>query len=130
VARIHGKDISTLTLGGQSLLADTVSIGLKESTETHDTTTIGDDWREFTAGLQGGDDLSHELFYDNANTTGTWAYLSGKKAAGAAIELVVSDGTRTTTQNVLVTGLERTISVSDMVKINATYKATGAVANT
>jgi len=125
MARVHGKDLTILTLGGQSLLADTVSLGFKVSAKTHDVTTIGDDWVESIAGLKGGDDIDHELFYDNINTTGTWAYLSG--LLGSSTALVIGDGTRTITANVVVTGLDLPIDVGEMMKVKATYKLTGAV---
>lgn len=128
MARLHGKDVSTLTVAAQSLLADTISIGPKTSVKTHDTTTLGDDWEEATAGLKGGDEFSHELFYDNTAATGTWAYLTGKWNAGAAVELIISDGTRTITGNVLVTSVTLPISVTDMLKFTATYKWTGSIA--
>jgi hypothetical protein len=127
MARLHGSDLSTLTLGGQTLLADTISIGPKLSVATHDTTTIGDDWMESTAGLLGGDEFDHEMFYDNTNTTGTYAYLMAKLIAKAPVPLVISDATRTLTGDVLVTGVSDPISVGDMRKITASYKWTGTV---
>lgn len=125
MARKHGKDLSTLTLGGQSLLADTIHIDYADQSDTHDTTTVGDQAHEFTPGLVGGDDVAWEGFYDNTNTTGTWAYLTGK-LGGVASSLVIGDGTRTITVNVLVTKLSLPIPVADMMKITATFKKTGA----
>lgn len=125
MSRIHGKDLSTLSLAAQSLLTDTISIGPKISAATHDTTTLGDDWMESISGLKGGDEFDHELAYDNANTTGTWAYLTGK--LGSSCELIIGDGTRTITGNVIVTGLSLPISVADMMKVTASYKWTGTV---
>jgi hypothetical protein len=127
LARVHGKDLASLTLAAQSLLADTISIGPKVSVQTHDTTTIGDDWMESTSGLKGGDEFDHEMFYDNTNTTGTWAYLTGKFDAGAAVALSIGDGTRTVSGNVIVTAVSLPISVGDMMKFTASYKWTGAV---
>lgn len=127
MSRLHGKDVSVLSLAAQSLLADTISIGPKISAASHDTTTLGDDWMEATGGLKGGDEFDHELFYDNAATTGTWAYLTGKFDAQAAVSLIIGDGVRTVTGNVLVTGLSLPIAVGDMMKVTASYKFTGAV---
>jgi hypothetical protein len=126
VSRVHGKDLSTLTLNSQSLLADTIALDFGLSAATHDTTTMGDDWEEATAGLKKGDDVSHELFYDNANTTGSYYFLTAL-VGGAAVPLSFGDGTRTTACNVIVTGVSTPYSVNDMVKIKATYKPTGAV---
>lgn len=124
---MHGKDLSVLTLAAQSLLADTIDIGPKISAATHDTTTLGDDWMEATGGLKGGDEFDHTMFYDNTVTTGTWAYLTAKLEAQVAVELVIGDGVRTITGNVLVTAVSLPISVGDMMKFTASYKWSGAV---
>lgn len=129
MARVHGKDIATLTLATQTLLADTIALNFKASAQTHDTTTIGDDWIEHTAGLKGGDEITHEMFYDNTETTGTWDYVSGL-LGGAASELIISDGTRTITVDVIVKDVTMPISVADMMKFTATYQLTGEVAFT
>lgn len=124
--RVHGKDMTTLTLGGQSLLADTVSLDFSASAETHDVTTLSRSWQESIAGLRGGDEISHELMYDNMATTGTWAFLTNR-LGGSAVALVISDGTRTITANVIVTKVGLPVKVSDMLRISASYKLTGAV---
>jgi hypothetical protein len=126
MARVHGKDLTSLTLNSQALLTDTVSLGFQASAETHDTTTLGDDWREAIAGLKGGDEITHELFYDNTNTTGTYAFLTGLLGA-AATTLSFGDGTRTTSGSVIVTKVSTPINVGDMIKVTASYKLTGAV---
>lgn len=125
--RLHGSKLTILTLAAQALRADTISIGPKISVATHDTTTIGDDWMESTSGLKGGDEFDHEMFYDSAADTGTWAFLTGLLDAGAAVELVIGDGVRTITGSVLVTGLSLPISVGDMMKVTASYKFSGPV---
>ncbi len=126
MSRVHGKDLTSLTLDSKALLADTVSLGFQVSAETHDTTTLGDDWKEAIAGLKGGDDISHELFYDNADTTGTYALLTGL-LGGAAVTLSFGDGTRTTSCSVIVKSLSLPIAVADMMKVTATYQLTGPV---
>jgi hypothetical protein len=62
MARIHGKDLSLLNVDNAAgtaadFKADTMSLDFSVSAETHDTTTIGDQWREFTSGLKGGDEF-------------------------------------------------------------------------
>lgn len=126
MARVHGKDLSTLTLNSQSLLSDTISITISPKSATHDTTTMGDDWEEATAGLKSGDEISHEMFYDNTTTTGTWAFVTNLLGA-AATTLALSDGTRTVSVSVIVKGVDMPISVGDMMKFKATYKCSGAV---
>ena len=126
MARVHGKDISTLTLNSVNLLADTKELNFEVTAATHDTTTIGDDWFEATAGLKGGDEISHVLMYDNTNTTGNWVVLTGL-LGGSAVTLAVSDGTRTISASVVVTGLSLPINVGEMLQVTATYKLTGTV---
>lgn len=126
MARLHGKDLATLTLNSQSLLADTVALNFEASAAVHDTTTMGDDWLEFTQGLLGGDDITHEMFYNNTNTTGTWAFVTGLLGA-AATTLSFGDGTRTVSCSAIVTKCSLPMSVGDMVKFTATYKMTGTV---
>lgn len=130
MSRVHGKDLSSLSVddsGGTpvSLLADTKSLDFQVSSETHDTTTLGDDWKEFTAGLKGGDTFTHVLMYDNTTTTGNWAYYTAR--LGVAGTLSFGDGTRTVSMETIVTNLSLPIQVADMMMITATHQITGAV---
>lgn len=130
MARVHGKDLSSLAVddsGGTpvAMLAETVSLDFKHSVETHDTTTLGDDDKEFTSGLRGGDTFDHELFYNNTNTTGIWAIYTAR--LGLSGTLSFSDGTRTVSMETIVTALSLPIKVNDMMKVTATHQITGAV---
>lgn len=127
MARVHGKDISTLTLNAQSLLADTKAINLTVSAATHDVTTLGDDWIEHIAGLKGGDTISHEMMYDNTAGTGTWAFVTNL-LGGSAVNLAVGDGARTVTLSVIVKQVSMPINVAEMMQFTATYQVTGQVA--
>lgn len=126
MARVHGKDLSTCTLNSQTLLADTVALNFEASAAVHDTTTMGDDWFESTAGLLGGDEITHELFYNNTNTTGCWAFITALLGA-AATTLSFGDGVRTVSVSVIVTKVSLPMAVADMMKMTASYKLTGAV---
>lgn len=126
MARLHGKDITTITLNAQSLKGDTIHIDTGYDAETHDTTVTGSQWRSFIGGLKLGADISHELFYDNTASTGTWAFLTNLLGA-AATTLVISDGVRTMSVSAIVTKLSLPMPVGDMLKITATYKQTGTV---
>jgi hypothetical protein len=128
--RVHGKDLTSLQVdnaGGtaQNLLAETIGLDFKHSVETHDTTTLGDDDKEFTSGLKGGDTFDHELFYNNTSSTGVWAILTGR--LGVEGTLTFSDGTRTVTMETIITALSLPIRVNDMMKVTATHQITGAV---
>lgn len=130
MARVHGKDLATLSVDNAagtpaSMLADTISLDFGVSAETHDTTTLGDDWMETTAGLLGGDEISHELFYDNTNTTGNWVVLTNR--LGVAGTLSFGDGTRTVSMETVITKIGLPIAVNDMMKVSVTHKITGAV---
>jgi hypothetical protein len=124
--RVHGKDLSSLTLAAQPLLTDTVALNFTASSDTHDTTTLGDDWKEAVAGLKGGDDITHEMFYDNLVTTGTWAFVTNL-LGGTGSALSFGDGVRTVSCSVIVKNVSLPISVADMMKFTATYQVTGAI---
>jgi|TARA_R110000868_G_scaffold244532_2_gene500848 hypothetical protein len=130
MARVHGKDISSINIdnsGGTpaDLKAETVSLDFSVSSATHDTTTIGDQWMEFTSGLKGGDDVTHEFMYNNTNSTGIWPVYTGR--LGLEGTLSFSDGTRTVSMETIVTKLSLPIAVGDMIKGTATHKITGTV---
>ena len=130
MARVHGKDLSSLSVddaGGtaRNLLNETIGVDFSTSADTHDTTTMGDDWKEFTAGLKGGDTFTHEVFYNNVATTGTAAVYRGR--VGVAGSFSFSDGTLTASMETIVTNVSESYSVADMIKITATHQVTGAV---
>lgn len=128
MARVHGKDLAVLTLGGQTLLADTIALDFKVSSDVHDAHTMGDDWKESIGGLKGGDDISHEMFYDNTVTTGTWAYVTN--LLGTSSTLAFGDGTRNVSVSAIVKEISLPIKVADMMKMTVTYRLTGAVSFT
>ena len=130
MARVHGKDITSINIdnaGGTAadFKAETISLDFSASAETHDTTTIGDSFREFTSGLKGGDDVSHTFMYNNTSTTGIWAVYTGR--LGISNTLDFTDGTRTVCMETIVTKLSMPIAVGDMIKCTATHKINGAI---
>ena len=130
MARVHGKDITSINIdnaGGTAadFKAETISLDFSASAETHDTTTIGDSFREFTSGLKGGDDVSHTFMYNNTSTTGIWAVYTGR--LGISTTLDFTDGTRTVSMETIVTKLSMPIAVGDMIKCTATHKINGAI---
>jgi hypothetical protein len=132
LARVHGKDLTSLNVddtGGTaiSLLDDTISLDFGVSGETHDTTTLGDDWREFTAGLKGGDEFTHNLFYDNVASTGSYVVYTRRLSDGNSATLDFSDGVRTASMETIVTKVSDPINVAEMRKLSVTHKLTGAV---
>ena len=130
MARVHGKDITSINIdnaGGTAadFKAETISLDFSASAETHDTTTIGDSFREFTSGLKGGDDVSHTFMYNNTNTTGIWAVYTGRLGISGTLDF--TDGTRTVSMETIVTKLSMPIAVGDMIKCTATHKINGAI---
>lgn len=129
--RLHGKDLSVVDVddaGGTPVhfKAETITIGEEVGVDTHDTTTIGDQWHEFTTGLKGGGEFPHELFYSNdASGTGTYATLNGR--LGVSGTLTIGDGTRSMTVETIITKLSSPTNVADMKKITVTHKLNGAV---
>lgn len=130
MARVHGKDLSSLVIddtGGSthSFLTYTKALEFSVSAETHDTTTLGDDWKEFTPGLLGGDSINHEMMYDNAASTGTYAFMFARLGVSGTLQF--SDGTRTTTMETIVTNVSQPINVADMIMLTVTHQITGSV---
>ena len=130
MARVHGKDITSINIDNSAgsaadFKAETISLDFSASAETHDTTTIGDSFREFTSGLKGGDDVSHTFMYNNTSTTGIWAVYTGR--LGISNTLDFTDGTRTVSMETIVTKLSMPIAVGDMIKCTATHKINGAI---
>ncbi len=130
MARVHGKDITSINIDNAAgsaadFKAETISLDFSASAETHDTTTIGDSFREFTSGLKGGDDVSHTFMYNNTSTTGIWAVYTGR--LGISNTLDFTDGTRTVSMETIVTKLSMPIAVGDMIKCTATHKINGTI---
>jgi hypothetical protein len=132
MARVDGKDLTVLDVddsGGtaRSVLAQTKSLDFKVSVETHDTTTLGDDWKEATAGLKGGDTFSHELMYDNAAAASGGTLDLFFNRLGVAGTLTIGDGVRTLACETIITEVSPPINVNSMIMIRATHQITGAV---
>ena len=130
MARVHGKDITSINIDNSAgtaadFKAETISLDFSASAETHDTTTIGDSFREFTSGLKGGDDVSHTFMYNNTSTTGIWAVYTGRLGISGTLDF--TDGTRTVSTETIVTKLSMPIAVGDMIKCTATHKINGAI---
>ena len=117
-------DIDDTAGSTAAFLTYTKSLEFTVSAETHDTTTLGDDWKEFTPGLQGGDNITHEMMYDNAST-GSYQFMF--KRLGVSGTLSFSDGVRTTSMETIITQVSTPISVGDMIMVTATHQITGAV---
>jgi hypothetical protein len=126
MARKHGKDWTTITFAGTSIKPDVVSIDFNVSAEMHETTTIGDQWKEFTSGLKGGDTITVNAFYENTATTGIWDLFTSR-LGGTENNLVLGDGTKTITIPAIVQSCPLPIDVGDMVKFNPVLQVSGAV---
>lgn len=132
MARIHSKDLSTLAVDDTSgspvsVKAETLSLDFKASSDVHDTHTLGDAWKEATAGLKGGDEFAQELFYENTNTTGIWALFTSRYTNGGAGTLSFGDGTRSVSMETIIKDVSLPIKVGEMLKVTVTHKVTGAV---
>lgn len=129
MARIHGKDLTAVSVddsGGsaRALVAETLSVSFPQITETHDTHTMGDDWKEVTGGLKGGGDISHEFFYNNTANNTDHVY-SGR--VGVEGTFTLTEGTVTYACETVVTDYTIEAAVGDMVKGTATHRQTGAI---
>lgn len=124
MSRLHGKDLGGFTFGAVDFLDDVVSIDFKASAQLHDTTTIGDDWIEYTAGLKGGDDVSIEFMFDDA-ADGPYDYFVDRIGGASAAMVITLGGGRTITVSTIVKEVSVPISVADMVKNTVTLALTG-----
>ncbi len=129
MGRLHGKDFLTITVHSTDMKADTLQLNFGVGQDVIETTTIGDQWKEFTASLKGGNTFDHVLFFDNTATTGSWAaYVARYNAATAAnVTLISATGLGTIVTQTLVTNLSLPITVNDMLRITATHQQTGPV---
>lgn len=130
MARLHGKDLTVVDVDDSAgtvrdLKAETLSIDFGPGAEVHDTTTIGDSWREFTAGLKDGAEITHRVFYEDTATTGTWVVYNGR--IGVAGTFKLGTATRTASMETIVTKLGMPVNVGEMVMLEATHRVTGAV---
>lgn len=127
MARLHGKDVSAFTWDSKDFLDDLISIDFKASAQMHDTTTLGDDWIEYTAGLKGGDDCSLEMFWDDG-VDGPYDYFADRiGGAAASMVITLTNAARIITVNTIVKEVSLPISVGDMMKHTVTLALTGAV---
>lgn len=126
MARIHGKDCRVY-LGARDASGDIVSITPKGTSQALDTTTVGDDWEEATAGLKGWE-APFEAFYDSA------AGEIGRQleTPGDSFIVTIGDGDADAVgDNAMVfpAGIldsrAMPITAADMVKLNCTLKGSG-----
>lgn len=131
MARVHGRNLTVVDIDSTagttvSMLANTIALNWKVSAETHPTETMGDNWKESTPGLLGGDEITHELFYDTSTSTGTTIYYN-RLQHSAPLTLSWSDGTRTYAVETLVKEVSQPIPVGDMMKVTATHIMSSSV---
>ena len=126
MARVLGKDISAVSLNSQSLLSDTISLNWKHSADVVDDTAYGDNDKLFVGGLKGGDDVTHEMFFNDTTTTGTWAFLTNLIGA-AATTFTFTAGARTVSVSAIVKDVSMPMPIADRLKFTATYRMSGAV---
>lgn len=131
MARVHGKDLASVQVADSGSVArdlrpETIALNFEVSAQTHDTTTIGDQWIRATAGLKGGDEFDHEVFYDNVAATGTHA-LYAARLGGPPQTFSFGDGVRTVSMTTIVTQISEAWKVDEMTKMKVTHKITGAV---
>lgn len=129
MARLYGKDVAVSVDNSSGtpviMTSETTAISIEPGGDVHETTTMGDSWDEFTAGLKRGGDVIHELFFEDTATTGVWAvYVARLLVTGT---LSITMGARSISCETIVTKLSPPMDVGNMVKFTATHKVTGAV---
>lgn len=125
----HGKHAS-VEIAGNDLSQYCDNESLTIDVDTAETSTFGDDWKQFLAGMAGGN-LSLGGNYDPTATTGPVVVLTGL-IGGGPVAVVVYPGGNTSGQishtfNALLTNYSETAAASDKVTFSASLLATGAV---
>jgi hypothetical protein len=123
---MHGKE-TKVYLGGRDASGDLISVTPEATAATHDTTTMGDDWMEATAGLLDWT-LAFEALYNNeAGGIG----LQMEDIGGAIVPSIydgdadaIGDTGMLFPAGVLDTRTQP-MSVADMVKLNGNLKGNG-----
>ena len=133
MGRILGRDMTAVTVNdatGSPLatLTDTLAINFDVAAEKKDNTNFGVNWKAMLAGLLGGDDFTHELFYDNV-AAGFWVKMAARLSQVPQVPqtFVFSDALRTVTMTTLVTKITAPIQVAEIRKFTVTHTMTGVV---
>lgn len=128
MAVVHGKG-TVISAGGNDLSVYGTSCEYELKSDSHDTTTFGQDNKTFAGGLKESS-LKVEGMYDDTEADGPRPTL--EDAVGTVIEWVYKPegagaGKPTRTFQGLVTGYTETAPCADMVKFSATVQGSGAV---
>lgn len=130
MAKIHSKNVA-FSLDGSSLSGYSNSITFTRTTDSHDTSTFGQDSKTYQAGLTDAT-ATIEGFYDSTAVTGPAALFKGIQAVGDAVPLVYTpEGTTTgkpkATVDAIVTSYQESSAVADMVMFSADLQCTGDI---
>lgn len=131
MAKLHGRH-TVVTLGGDSLTAFSNNSQLEITSDSHDTTTYGNDSHIFSGGLLNGT-CTISGFYDTTAATGPRAVI--QPLIGTVVELVHQpEGAGATKPqdvvDVLVTKYTQTHPVADMVTWSVDLQFSGDVDST
>lgn len=132
MAYVHGKNTS-ITVDGTAVKAKTS--GFNRSRDSHDTTGYGDNGHTFAGGLTNGT-FTMSGVYDNTASTGNIAVLEAAWAetdnASGELAIVVYPEGNTSSKpkyefDAVMTGLDFSDPVDDMVQWTANFQISGAV---
>lgn len=129
MAKHHGKN-GYFMIDGVDLTTFLTDISLEESTDTAETSTMGDEAKEYVEGLSGGS-ISLSGMWDDTATTGPDAVLAGLKGAGANPFIYGpaggASGQVKYSGDAILTAYSRTTPIGGAVAFTASFQATGAV---
>lgn len=127
MSRVNGKD-SKVYLGERDATQDITSMALEFTAQTHDTTTMGDDWQEAIAGLLGWE-ANFDAFHDPAEGA-IGRQLEDPGATINAVSVVDGDGDAIGDNAVVLgpgifTKRGQAMPVADMIKLSGNLKGNG-----
>lgn len=130
MATYHGKG-AHLTVAAQNLSAHITDIDFPRSTDMAESSTLGDEAKEFLSGLTDAT-LSISGRWDDTVTTGPDAVLAPLVGAETSSAIVFGPSGSTTgrvryTFNAFCTSYQTTASIGDVVAFAASFQVSGAV---
>ena len=127
MAFVHGKG-TVVSVDAKDLSVYGTSCEYELKAEAHDVTTFGNDYKVFSGGLKESS-MKMEGNYDDTETDGPRAILEGN--LGEIVEIIYKpEGTTgvTRTFDAILTQYTETAPVADMIKFEAQFQGSGAVA--
>lgn len=125
MAAIAGKSCSLYQGAVPTVVTLVQSIKCGQKVDVMDTTSMGDTWETFLAGIKGGETLTAEMLYDPTDAS----QVALRDGLGTAITLEVRYGTTVPkiSASCLITGFSIDADKAGVVKASLTAQPTGTI---